>query len=229
MSGFRAAIIGSCISALWFVAAPADAANGAGARRMTVAVCDLEAVPSQLMILAQQVATDVYRDIGIELDWVNNECDADRRVLTVSIRSRNMADMDVSDYTLGFAESGTRAATVLYDRVDAFAHRYRIKCEVLLGYVIAHELGHLLLPPKSHSAAGVMSATINLEMASARRLRFTFEQGALIRVKLGGTPGYTAAVRPQNCCDARRAPSAMAASLPQTTSGSTAAWPTQVP
>ena len=40
---------------------------------------------------------------------------------------------------------------------------------------------------------------------------------------------YTAAAFPKNCFDAMRAPSAIAASLPQTTSGSTAAWPTQVP
>ena len=33
----------------------------------------------------------------------------------------------------------------------------------------------------------------------------------------------------QNCFVARRAPSAMAANLAHTTSGSTAAWPTQVP
>ena len=33
----------------------------------------------------------------------------------------------------------------------------------------------------------------------------------------------------QNCREARRAPSASAASFAQTTSGSTAAWPTQVP
>ena len=33
----------------------------------------------------------------------------------------------------------------------------------------------------------------------------------------------------QNCRVAMRAPSAIAASLAQTTSGSTAAWPTQVP
>src|SRR5438067_7351615 len=33
----------------------------------------------------------------------------------------------------------------------------------------------------------------------------------------------------QNCCEARRAPSAIAASFAQTTSGSTAACPTQVP
>jgi hypothetical protein len=135
----------------------------------------------------------------------------------------------VSDYTLGFAESGTQDATVLYDRVKKFARRYRVNRGVMLGYVIAHELGHLLLPPNSHSVAGVMRGMIDLQLASARHLRFTPEQGALILRKLAAQSGYTAAARPQNCCEASRAPSDMAISLPQTTSGSTAAWPTQVP
>jgi hypothetical protein len=99
-----------------------------------------------------------------------------------------------------------------------FARRYHVKREVILGYAIAHELGHLLLPPNSHSVGGIMRASLDMKLAAAQRLRFTGDQGRLIVAAL-----------PQNCCDARRAPSAIAASLPHTTSGSTAAWPTQVP
>jgi hypothetical protein len=87
-------------------------------------------------------------------------------------------------YTLGFAESGTRDATVLYDRVKRFSRYYRVNRGVLLGYVIAHELGHLLLPPKSHSVTGVMRGTIDLQLAAAKQLRFTPEEGQLIRRKL---------------------------------------------
>jgi hypothetical protein len=181
------------------------------------------------MRVAQDVAGEVYRDIGIELDWADNDCHPLERVFAVSITSREMAGTSVSDYTLGFAESGTVDATVLYDRVTKFARRYHINRGVMVGYVIAHELGHLLLPPKSHSMNGVMRDVIDLRLAAERQLRFTPEQGALILVRLAAASGYTAAARPQNCCDASRAPSAIAASFPQTTSGSTAAWPTHVP
>lgn len=226
MSGFRAAFIVFAIT----VAGPAGSARAEEipiVRQVAVAICDLEQLTPEQVGAAEQVAGDAYHDIGIGVDWINNGCN--RGGLVVNVISRGMAGIDVSDYTLGYAESGTLDATVLYDRVHAFAHRYRVRYEVLLGYVIAHELAHLLLPPNSHSAVGLMRGTIDLEMASARRLRFTPEQGALITARLKGTSGYTAAARPQNCCDARRAPSAMAASLPQTTSGSTAAWPTHVP
>jgi hypothetical protein len=45
---------------------------------------------------------------------------------------------------------------------------------------MAHEIGHLLLPPNSHSWQGVMRPVINLEEAAAKRLRFTREQGEQI-------------------------------------------------
>ena len=229
MSGARTAIIGSCVLSLGMFTASAGAAELSAARHMTVAVCNLEHIEPELIVVAEQVAEDVYRDIGVDIEWLNDRCDwADRQFL-VTLTFRHLAQVEVADNTLGFAQSGTVAATVLYDRVHAYARRYRVKCGVLLGYTIAHELGHLLLPPMSHSAAGLMRANIDLEMVSERRLRFSTEQAALIVHKLDEASDYTAAARPQNCCDASRAPSAIAASLPQTTSGSTAAWPTHVP
>jgi hypothetical protein len=226
MSGFRVALIAFGFG---IAAGSASAAGLAAAQRATVAVCDLQGVPNLFMRLAQEVASEVYRDVGVELVWADNECHSGEGVFAVNIRSREMAGTLVSDYTLGFAESGTRDATVLDDQVKKFARRYHINRGVMLGYVIAHELGHLLLPPQSHSSGGVMRGMIDLHLASERQLRFTSEQGALILGKLAADPAYTAAARRQNCCEASRAPSDMAASLPQTTSGSTAAWPTHVP
>jgi len=226
MSGFRVALVAFGFS---IAAGSAWASELGAAQHVAVAVCDLEGVPKLLLHLAQDVAGEVYRDAGVELEWADNDCHPAEGVFAVSIRSREMAGTLVSDHTIGFAESGTRDATVLYDRVKWFARRYHLNCGVMLGYVIAHELGHLLLPPKSHSAEGVMRAVLDLHLASERQLRFTSQQGALILDKLAALSDHTGAGRPQNCCDARRAPSAIAASLPQTTSGSTAAWPTHVP
>jgi hypothetical protein len=228
MSGFRAAVVVLLVIALASAGGTAHAEETTVLRHVPIAVCDLEHLAPEVLVAAEHVAADVYRDIGIAVDWIP-KCSPAENSLTVTLVSRGTVDIEVSDYTLGFAKSGTLDATVLYDRVRTFARRYRVKCEVLLGYAMAHELGHLLLPPKSHSAEGVMRATIDLERASERRLRFTAEQGTLIASRLKTSPAYTTAARPQNCCDARRAPSAMAASLPQTTSGSTAAWPTHVP
>jgi len=227
VSGFRAAFIAFGFS---LAAGSVWASPDVGLPyRVAVAVCDREDVPDPFMRLAQEVAGGVYRNTGVELEWVDNDCHRGDGVFAVNITSRAMAGAQVSDLTLGFAESGTRDATVLYDHVMKFARRYHINRGVMLGYAIAHELGHLLLPPNSHSAEGVMRGTLDLHLASERQLRFTAQQGALILDKLAALADQTAAARPQNCCDASRAPSDMAASFPQTTSGSTAAWPTHVP
>jgi hypothetical protein len=229
MSAVRTAIVGSCVISLGMFTASAGAAELSTTRHMAVAVCNLEHVQAELIIGAERIANDAYLDIGIAIDWIEDQCYPDEGGVLVNLTSRDMAGIAVTDNTLGFAVPGTLAATVLFDRVHAYARRYRVRCEVLLGYAIAHELGHLLLPPKSHSTTGLMRDPIDLEMASARHLRFSTEQAALIVRKLDDAAGYTAAARPQDCCDASRAPSAIAASLPQTTSGSTAAWPTHVP
>jgi hypothetical protein len=229
MSSVRVAVVGLCCPVLLLAAVRAHPADLRGSRHVAVAVCDLEAVPTGLMRFAQQVAEEVYREIGIDIDWMDAECHPGERMLLLRIASHGAADPTLSDRTLGFAEAGATSATVLYDRVNAYARHYRVKRAVLLGYVMAHELGHLLLPPNSHSIAGIMRATIDLERASARDLRFTPAQAAAVVRNVAAISGYTVAARLQNCCDARRAPSDIAASLPQTTSGSTAAWPTHVP
>jgi len=226
MSGSRVAVIAFGFS---IAAASVSASDLGAAEPLGVAVCNVAQVPDILMRAAQQVADEVYLDVGIELNWADHECQSGDGLFGVNITTRDMAGIAVSDHTIGFAESGTRHATVLYDRIKKFARRYHINCGVMLGYAIAHELGHLLLPPKSHSVRGVMREAIDLQSASERQLRFTPEQRTLILDKLSTLPDHTAAARPQNCCDASRAPSAIAASLPQTTSGSTAAWPTHVP
>jgi hypothetical protein len=225
MSGFRVALIAVGFS---ITSGSAWASDLRAAQHVAVAICDLEGVPNVLIDLAEEVAGEVYRDAGVELEWADHDCHPGEGVFAVNVTSREMAGTLVSDHTIGFAETGTRDATVLYDRVKWFARRYHLNCGVMLGYVIAHELGHLLLPPRAHSAEGVMRAILDLHLAAERQLRFTSQQAALIVDKVAALADHTAA-RPQNCCDARRAPSAIAASLPQTTSGSTAAWPTHVP
>ena len=189
MSGLRAAAIGALVTvSSWCAATSAQAANIPATLHVSVAVCDSEHVPPPLMAAAERIAGDAYRAIGVTLDWIDEGCGVGERGLSVNLIARSTSEIEVSDVTLGFAEPGTSAATVLYDRVDAFAHHYRVKREVLLGYAIAHELGHLLLPPHSHSPVGLMRATLDMERASAQVLRFTHEQGELIVRKIEALP-----------------------------------------
>jgi hypothetical protein len=75
-------------------------------------------------------------------------------------------------------------AYVFYDQSEQFTPLFRAR---FLGHVMAHEMGHLLLPQYSHSARGLMRAQWSredLELAQYGRLGFTPEQTRLIRLKI---------------------------------------------
>ena len=59
--------------------------------------------------------------------------------------------------------------------------------EVLLGHVIAHEIGHLLLPPNSHSLKGLMAGHMDQRQAlraTKGALWFSAKEAETIRAGL---------------------------------------------
>ena len=97
---------------------------------------------------------------------------------------------------IGTSEHRGRLAYVFYNRVEHIARthlnvshdaeRKDLYSVVVLAHVMAHEIGHLLLP-YGHSAIGLMRADWNakdLDLALDGRLNFTSEQAELIRGQL---------------------------------------------
>jgi hypothetical protein len=75
---------------------------------------------------------------------------------------------------------------VFYDRVVEQTENLDLRA-VLLGHLMAHETGHLLLGPNSHSPKGIMCAVWRpeeLRNAAQGVLLFTPEQSKLLRAKL---------------------------------------------
>jgi hypothetical protein len=84
--------------------------------------------------------------------------------------------------------SGTGAYANVYYRhiADSGLERFLSNGE-MLGYVIAHEVGHLLLRVSSHSPGGLMCARwspAQLRLASKGLVFFTAAQSALMRSRL---------------------------------------------
>ncbi len=156
-------------------------------RHLTVTVYDYSGVEPNTLVYAESLVSDVYRLAGIEIEWADDDADAGR--FYVHVLSTDMvAPFSTSKDTVGFATPGSLEATAIFDRIRAIAHDRHLPCGVLLGYVIAHELGHLLLPAHSHSEAGVMAAGLNVELAAAKKLRFTSDQAALMLERLTASP-----------------------------------------
>ena len=159
------------------------------ARHLEVAVYDLAGVDPATLASAERIAGDVYRRAGIEIEWVEAHGYEDDTRLYVNLLPLDMVEpFYTSKDTVGFATPGSLAANAIYDRIRIVARQQHLPCAVLLGYVIAHELGHLLLPAHSHSASGLMMPSLNLELAAAKKLRFTNDQAALMLERLRVSP-----------------------------------------
>jgi hypothetical protein len=77
-------------------------------------------------------------------------------------------------------------ATVYYDRVTWKAGRMGMPTNRLLGRAVAHELGHLLLPPSAHESGGIMREAWNprlLPPQSPGIQGFSSRQARLLRLR----------------------------------------------
>src|SRR6185369_601492 len=78
--------------------------------------------------------------------------------------------------------------SVFYGDVQALAQACGVNSEVLFGFVIAHELGHLLLGPHAHAGLGLMrpvwTRTDVLNGVAQGQFHFSAAEGERIRRRL---------------------------------------------
>jgi hypothetical protein len=92
-----------------------------------------------------------------------------------------------------FVDLGTQSgvlATVYLDRVTALADASASSVATLLGYAIAHEIGHLLLGSNTHGERGLMRplwSRDELRRGRASDWTFTAPEVQAIRARLAGT------------------------------------------
>ena len=112
------------------------------------------------LVRAQQLATEIYEQAGVKLDWSEGTSPAGR-TLTIVLTTMATAPRGIAPESMGVAPSpgdGSRGTTayVFMDRVTAFVSAHRVSAEYVLACAMAHEIGHLLLPPNAHDVMGVM-------------------------------------------------------------------------
>lgn len=166
---------------------PARAADASMSLRLPVTVCDVAGADPDVLAAAEAIASDAYRNAGVIIEWADSRCIPGGIGFRVNLVPSDSGNVHLAELVVGFAESGGLTATVLYTRVADLARRHHKKPQMVLGYVMAHELGHLLLPPHSHSATGIMQPTLNLDVdAAALHVSFTPQQAALIATRIAG-------------------------------------------
>jgi hypothetical protein len=149
------------------------------------------AVSASELQVAEGRAAEVFRRIGTRVTWVDEETAIREEILApytvVVMVGRPWHDdggrARLVDNALGLAAPAAHRAHVYYDRVVAMQGGSRRSIGSILGDVIAHELGHLLLPPPSHSFTGIMRPNVSFDWpietfteAEARQIRSQLRQ-----------------------------------------------------
>jgi len=177
---------------------------------VSIRIHDYAHIEDAALARAQEVVSGMYDKIGVRTDWLEplqqsdgvfdavGALDATPSDLVIIILTSAMADRGViPDGTIGFAAVepgvGGRVAYVVYDRVRDFADDTTVDDMRMMGIVMAHEIGHLLLVHQSHSDGGLMRGRWHQsEFRSARPhdLHFSEHQAVEIRrtLRLGVAP-----------------------------------------
>jgi hypothetical protein len=160
---------------------------------LPVTVFDYAKVPAQWLSWAKESMSRIYGEIGVDITWQDARSEARTGLIVLILpESRSIREsipQSVMGYSSGTADERRRIAYVLYGRMDQFRLEQvpAIQRAILLGHLMAHEVGHLLLPVQSHSPSGIMRARwsrADLELAQQGRLRFTADQAESIRSKV---------------------------------------------
>ena len=183
-------------AALALVAIPIAASDKVTVR---VRLENAAGVPRRILDGAQFDASRIYRYAGIEIIWLNRGdrqcCDAGRiiRVVLPSLKGadeyRRLEHVDKS--ALGATNAAAGLIHIFWDQLHISASRQGRDQGGLLGVVLAHEIGHVLLPGAGHSSTGIMQAGIEVRIPAA--LRFTDQQSESMRGLLRQDPGLSVA------------------------------------
>ena len=138
---------------------------------------------------AEREVTRIYTTAGVHIVWATRDDHADEPGLHVHLQllSRDMAmhmiaALRVADTVAGRSARDAGRAYIFTHRIVDMALRHSDDFRRILGQVMAHEIGHLMLPVDSHSDRGIMRA--NIDVRSKGFHDFTAEQGAAIRSML---------------------------------------------
>ncbi|MDQ2777177.1 MAG: hypothetical protein M3Y57_19995 [Acidobacteriota bacterium] len=132
-----------------------------------------------------QLDVESPEDRGIDMSSASAQKNDNRRYIVLSLITGSPETVcpGALGFALPLAHTGAHAS-IFYDRVEAMARTASTARYVVLGYAIAHELGHVLLRSNEHSQGGLMQTRWSLatwRLASEGLLSFLPEQLEAIR------------------------------------------------
>ena len=150
-------------------------------------------IPGVVMSTGEMEAARLFRELGIRLDWTldggkDNEPASGAIEITFQPHAPQGFATPERQKALAFAQPYSRdpaLITVFGDRVIACLSRYdQNQAGRVLGYILAHEIAHVLEGESRHSETGVMKAEWNQEefrLMTVSGLTFALEDRNMIR------------------------------------------------
>jgi hypothetical protein len=201
---FKSILCGLLLSAF----APQFTAAGAGNREdvpeIIVQTYNYAEAGEDVLAQAQQEAARILLEAGIRLSWlpctptpegIVEESRCNQRGLNIlSLMICPEAMLPKGGLPPGIFGSAlmpesnkpARYARLYFHRLTELAVRHKLPSGVLLGAMIAHEIGHLLLGVNSHSRQGLMSSPWDakrLKSVDRGQLGFTREQASTLKAE----------------------------------------------
>jgi hypothetical protein len=163
-------------------------------RPVVIQLRDYAEVPPFTLLRAQLEAGRIFEMAGIRLIWRAFEVTSYYPASAVRLRILILSDEILREYsrretvrpdTLGMANPARACAFIFYPHLLSHLHRSEAEFPTLLGRVLAHEIGHLLLLDGGHSKTGIMRARLDHRIAGQR---FTAAQALAMRSALSAAP-----------------------------------------
>lgn len=153
--------------------------------------------PTPLIWKSQAVASAVFAKIGIQLKWrFDGRKPAAKTVAfqggesltsTLTAEIVPQAPANLNPNALGMVTFSANSPTrihVFYDRMAPLLRQHRAHDASILGYVVAHEIGHLLRGISHHSETGAMRTRWtedDFSKMATGQLLFTSEDAVFMR------------------------------------------------
>lgn len=152
-------------------------AEAAPVPQINLRVYDYQGLQAELLNQALHHVVEIFADAGVVIEPIVCTQDEPPAVCNHPLDPLNLAlhivpkpvpggDSDALGYAAG------QCITVNYSGVKEVVDHSQAFLDKLLGCVVAHELGHVLLGPDSHSATGIMTASLTDKELSPLRAMF---------------------------------------------------------
>jgi hypothetical protein len=205
-NSYRSCLVAAIFAAIAYAENGGKMKQSAAENTLCLHFYNAAAVPSETAEHASLAVSRAFGRAGIRMTWEHPPSDSEEaHVLDLndsvgSFRSMKrpclvlkiVSDLPAGAYhgALGFALPRSRFGIhveLVYRRIELQAASAGVTTDVVLAYVMAHEIGHVLLDSSCHSSAGIMRPKPDAEswrLASLGMMEFLPDQSKQMRKQL---------------------------------------------